>query len=53
MLNQAGMNQPHSDLTKTVLDTANRLRWQVGDNVHEHIIEAIYTDATQICRPGC
>jgi ferrous iron transport protein B len=48
MLNQAGMNQPHSDLTKTVLDTANRLRWQVGDNVHEHIIEAIYTDATQI-----
>lgn len=31
-----------------ILTTATKLRWEVGSNVHESLIEAIYTDATRI-----
>lgn len=33
---------------QSILSRANELRWQVGGNVHEVLVEAIYTDATQI-----
>ncbi len=31
-----------------VLATATALRWQIGGNLHEQLVEAIYTDATRI-----
>jgi len=31
-----------------ILQTAQSLRWQVGSDVHEHITEAIYTEAARI-----
>jgi ferrous iron transport protein B len=31
-----------------ILNTAETLRWQIGGNFHEHLMEAIYTDAAQI-----
>ncbi len=33
---------------RQILDTAARLRWEVGSNLHENVVEAIYTDAAQI-----
>ncbi|MBN1991142.1 MAG: ferrous iron transporter B [Anaerolineae bacterium] len=33
---------------KDILNTAESLRWQIGGNIHEHLVEAIYTDAAQI-----
>jgi len=40
-----------------ILSTAQKLRWEVGVDVHEHVMEAIYTDAARIAdravtRPG-
>jgi ferrous iron transport protein B len=31
-----------------IFNTAEALRWQIGGNFHEHLMEAIYTDAAQI-----
>ena len=31
-----------------ILEAAQQLRWEVGGNVHEVLVEAIYTDATRI-----
>lgn len=31
-----------------ILDTATRLRWEIGGNIHETLVEAIYTDAARI-----
>jgi len=43
--------------TRDILDSAERLRWQVGQNFHEELMEDIYTDASRIAgravtRPG-
>ncbi|NIM96376.1 MAG: ferrous iron transporter B [Anaerolineales bacterium] len=40
-----------------ILSTAKALRWQIGGNVHESLVEGIYTDAARIAdravtRPG-
>jgi ferrous iron transport protein B len=51
MLNQDTLSPaipPVSPAAQNILDTANRLRWQVGGSVHENIVEAIYTDAAVI-----
>ncbi len=45
MLNQ---NQLNPFNASDILETAARLRWQVGGNVHETLVEAIYTDAVRI-----
>jgi ferrous iron transport protein B len=37
-----------SPVTQKVLETASRLRWEVGTNFHENLVEAIYTDAARI-----
>jgi len=44
------LNQPPSPtiLTQNILETATRLRWDVGNNVHESLVEALYTDAARI-----
>lgn len=31
-----------------ILDTATRLRWEVGSSIHESIVEALYADAARI-----
>jgi ferrous iron transport protein B len=43
--------------TRDILDSAEKLRWQVGQNFHEELMEDIYTDASRIAgravtRPG-
>jgi ferrous iron transport protein B len=52
MLNQERLNPPggsfNSAAAQTILDTATRLRWEVGSNIHENLVEAIYTDAARI-----
>jgi len=34
--------------TEEILFTANKLRWEVGDNFHDSILESIYKDASEI-----
>ena len=36
------------DNKNTVLKTANDLRWQLGENFHDSLLESIYQDAAQI-----
>ncbi len=45
MLNQS---QHPPDSAFNILETANQLRWQVGNNVHEVLVEALFTDAARI-----
>lgn len=33
---------------ETILSTANNLRWEVGDNLHDTLMESIYENATSI-----
>lgn len=51
MLNQDQLrsNRPLASAgAQNILDTATRLRWEVGSSIHENLVEAIYTDAAQI-----
>ena len=34
--------------TEEILSTANKLRWEVGENFHDSILESIYKDASEI-----
>ncbi len=42
------MTQPSQAQIESILSTAERLRWEIGGNFHDHLIEAIYTDAARI-----
>ncbi|MBX3014413.1 MAG: ferrous iron transporter B [Caldilineaceae bacterium] len=42
------LTPPATPTAQDILATATKLRWEVGGNVHESLIEAIYTDATRI-----
>lgn len=35
---------------KDILDTASALRWQLGDNLHDAVLESIYRDAADIAQ---
>jgi ferrous iron transport protein B len=51
MLNQGQLGPGGSttpEAARSILESANRLRWEVGGSVHENIVEAIYTDAARI-----
>jgi ferrous iron transport protein B len=49
MLNQNGVRQSLTvPNAQEILATATRLRWEVGSNIHENLVEAIYTDAARI-----
>jgi ferrous iron transport protein B len=37
-------NTAHAD----ILDTADKLRWKLGDNFHDSLLESIYQDAAEI-----
>jgi ferrous iron transport protein B len=40
---------PEAELTpEDIIITANNLRWQIGDDLHEQVMSAIYADATEI-----
>ncbi len=36
------------DKTEKILETASKLRWEVGDNFHDKLTEGIYADAANI-----
>ncbi|MEN8172216.1 MAG: nucleoside recognition domain-containing protein [Chloroflexota bacterium] len=42
------MNKNTTLSPQDILDTAEELRWEVGGDFHEHLVEAIYTDAARI-----
>jgi ferrous iron transport protein B len=42
------MDRPTAASTNDILTTANALRWEVGANFHENLMEALYTDAARI-----
>lgn len=51
MLNQEPLHplkNPAPAAAQQILDTVNRVRWQVEGSVHENVIEAIYTEAGRI-----
>lgn len=47
MLNHPPRSGPHPT-SQDILDAAARLRWEIGSNIHETLVEAIYTDAARI-----
>jgi ferrous iron transport protein B len=34
--------------SKSILETANNLRWELGENLHDSLLESIYQDAAEI-----
>ena len=48
MLSSNGMKPVTTPTAQDIIQSANRLRWEVSGGVHEAIVEAIYTDATRI-----
>ena len=36
--------------TQDLLDLASELRWEVGENFHDTLVEGIYADAAQIAQ---
>jgi len=49
MKNQANntIEKDRNDL-KEILETANSLRWELGENLHDSLLESIYQDAAKI-----
>ncbi|RMF60336.1 MAG: ferrous iron transporter B [Calditrichaeota bacterium] len=45
---EKGQNSDKS--VELILSTASALRWEVGENLHEKLLEAIYDDAARITR---
>jgi ferrous iron transport protein B len=51
------MSSAAADQRAVILNQAQTLRWQVDENIHESVVESIYTDAARIAdrvvtRPG-
>jgi len=46
--NQLRFGETGGLTAQDILDTAAGLRWEVGSNFHENLVEAIYTDAASI-----
>jgi ferrous iron transport protein B len=42
------MNSEKKNRREAILSAANNLRWEVGDNLHDKLIESIYTNASLI-----
>lgn len=41
-------NQQSSNKSETILAAANTLRWEIGEHVHDTLVESIYADANTI-----
>lgn len=44
------MSQDNLTKREELLETANKLRWQLGNNIHDAIIESIYKNAEEITK---
>lgn len=44
------MEQQHNKNSENILSLANNLRWELGVNLHDAVIESIYEDASRIAR---
>ncbi len=44
------MNHKNQKNRESILATANNLRWEVGENMHDTLMESIYENATAIAR---
>ena len=42
------MNVINRSKNELIISEANKLRWEIGDNLHDSIIESIYMDAEKI-----
>jgi len=42
------MNINNTVKRESILATANNLRWEVGENLHDTLIESIYSNASAI-----
>ncbi len=42
------MKRRAAPTTRNALETATALRWEIGGNLHENLVEAIYSDAARI-----
>jgi ferrous iron transport protein B len=42
------MEEKESFSSEEILDTANTLRWELGENLHDALLESIYQDAAKI-----
>ncbi len=42
------MKTEKENTVKEILSTAHSLRWEIGENVHDSLIESIYNDASRI-----
>lgn len=42
------MTESSKPTPEEILSSANALRWQIGGNIHEGLVEGIYTDASRI-----
>ena len=42
------MTESPNPTPEEILSSANALRWQIGGNIHEGLVEGIYTDASRI-----
>jgi ferrous iron transport protein B len=40
--------QQNQQETNSILSTANTLRWEIGEHIHDTLVESIYADANQI-----
>jgi ferrous iron transport protein B len=44
------MNKDYKHNPNVVLTTANNLRWEIGENFHDNLMETIYANATSIAQ---
>ncbi len=44
------MEQQHDKNSENILSLANNLRWDLGVNLHDAVVESIYEDASRIAR---
>ena len=42
------LNKNKKGIEDDILDTANSLRWELGENLHDSLLESIYQDAAKI-----
>jgi len=42
------MNRETKNRREAILSVANNLRWELGENLHDNLIESIYTNASRI-----
>lgn len=38
----------NKNIVESILDTANSLRWEIGENIHDDLLQSIYGDASTI-----